>query len=256
MGKSVLTEEIKQWIIEHGQYLSGQQLAEMFGCTNSPINKWRRENGLSLSREEIVKHRSQANIGRTTFTEEEDNYIKKHYLTKTIGEIEKKLGRSSTGIQGRMKYMGLVIPVEVLEKRKSMFWIQKGDIPMNKGKNQIDYMTPEAIARTVATRFKKGNIPHNTNYDGHERISKDGYVEIRVRLGKYVLKHNVVWERENGKVPKGYCIWFKDGDRQNIELENLELITRAENLRRNQEGFRSLPPEIQEAQGLINKINR
>jgi len=29
------------------------------------------------------------------------------------------------------------------------------------------------------TQFKKGQTPHNTNYLGHERISTDGYVEMR-----------------------------------------------------------------------------
>ncbi|KOY84265.1 hypothetical protein AD998_21925, partial [bacterium 336/3] len=89
---------------------------------------------------------------------------------------------------------------------------KKGNIPKNKGLKQVDYMTPEAIEKTKATRFKKGNEPHNTNYNGHERISKDGYVEVRITKGKYVLKHRLVWQQANGPIPKNHIIVFKDGD--------------------------------------------
>jgi hypothetical protein len=43
----------------------------------------------------------------------------------------------------------------------------------------------------------------------------------------------VVWERARGAVPPGHCLWHIDGDGRNCRLENLELITLAERLRRN-----------------------
>src|SRR5690606_29239777 len=107
--------------------------------------------------------------------------------------------------------------------------LKPGQEPPNKGKKQHEFMSAEGIERSKAGRFKKGNLPHNTKYDGAERISKEGYIEIRVSLGKYRLKHLVIWEAANGPLPDGYCLWFKDQDKKNITLDNLELITRAEN---------------------------
>ncbi len=46
-------------------------------------------------------------------------------------------------------------------KHSSKGYFQKGHTPMNKGLKQSEYMTPGAIERTKATRFKKGNVPHN-----------------------------------------------------------------------------------------------
>ena len=42
-------------------------------------------------------------------------------------------------------------------------------------------MTPEAIERTKATRFKKGDKPGNHRKVGSERITVDGYIEIKTK---------------------------------------------------------------------------
>lgn len=81
--------------------------------------------------------------------------------------------------------------------------------------------------------FKKGNLPHNTKYNGHERISKDGYIEVRIKQGVYRLKHLVNWEAVNGKLPPGYCLRCKDGNVKNTNANNWKLITREENMLRN-----------------------
>ena len=105
----------------------------------------------------------------------------------------------------------------------------KGSVPSNKGEKMSDEMR-EKVKHTF---FTPGHKPVNTKYDGHERTDKDGYVLVRVALGKYKFKHRVIWGNANGEIPSGHCLIFKDGNKQNTKLENLELITRAENLRRN-----------------------
>jgi hypothetical protein len=55
----------------------------------------------------------------------------------------------------------------------------KGIVPHNKGKA----CPPGKGGRHPNARksqFKKGGEPHNTRYLGHERLSKEGYVEISV----------------------------------------------------------------------------
>lgn len=105
---------------------------------------------------------------------------------------------------------------------------EPGAVPANKGK-KMPYN-----AKRSATQFKKGQRSHNTKYEGHERISKDGYVEISVSKKNkhtgfersYVLKHRYLWEQKHGPVPDGMCLKCLDGDRQNCEPDNWEAIDR------------------------------
>lgn len=90
-------------------------------------------------------------------------------------------------------------------------------------------------AASAAHRFKKGGLPHNTRYLGHERISREGYVEISVaetnpHTGyerRYVAKHRHLWEQANGPLPEGHALKCLDGDKLNTDPSNWEAIPRA-----------------------------
>lgn len=110
----------------------------------------------------------------------------------------------------------------------------KGQVPPNKGKK----CAPGTGGRHPNARrnqFRKGNLPHNANYLGHERVSKDGYVEISVdevnpHTGferRYVLKHRWLWEQQHGPVPAGMFLKCLDGDRTNTSPANWEALPRA-----------------------------
>lgn len=104
-----------------------------------------------------------------------------------------------------------------------------GAVPANKGK------TMPFNANSARTQFKKGGLPRNTKYLGHERVSKDGYVEISVdqvnpHTGfsrRYVLKHRYLWEMAHGPLPSGHCLKCLDGNRLNTAPSNWEAIPRA-----------------------------
>lgn len=108
------------------------------------------------------------------------------------------------------------------------------------------------------TGFQKGNIPPRLKPLGSERISKDGFVEIKIRDGtlsrNYVSKHRLIYEQNFGKIPKGYCVSFLDGNTLNFELSNLFLISRAEHARLNQDKLRSSNPDITKTGYLIAKL--
>lgn len=104
-----------------------------------------------------------------------------------------------------------------------------GAVPANKGKKM------PFNENSARTQFKRGQLPHNTKYLGHERVSKDGYVEISVaetnpHTGferRYVLKHKHLWEQVNGPVPEGMFLKCLDSNRQNTDPSNWELMPRA-----------------------------
>lgn len=114
-----------------------------------------------------------------------------------------------------------------------------------------------------ATSFKKGSVPKNLKPLGSERIdSKDGYIWIKVAESdpytpaktRYRQKHVWVWEQHNGAVPKGYMVSFIDGDRLNCSIDNLMLITRAQSLYLNRNGYSELPSELRAVMLSLAKV--
>lgn len=133
----------------------------------------------------------------------------------------------------------------------------KGNIPVNKGTH------PPTVGRMGETQFKKGHLPHNTKPLGYERISKDGYIEIKINENPdknkgekfFKAKHHIVWEKVNGKIPKGYIVIFLDGNPLNCAIENLALISRAEHLQMIRRNLRSDIPEFTKTGVLIAKAS-
>lgn len=64
------------------------------------------------------------------------------------------------------------------------------------------------------------------------------------------------WQLQNGKINSGKVVVFKDGDRNNLTIENLELITRKEHAHRNKTGFDLLPADLKTTIKLMNKLNK
>jgi hypothetical protein len=82
--------------------------------------------------------------------------------------------------------------------------------------------------------FKPGNIPFDTMPLGSERISVDGYVEVKYSeksgppKNRWKGKHVLIWEKAHGPKPKSHVIIFVDGNRRNFKLGNLALVSRKE----------------------------
>lgn len=131
---------------------------------------------------------------------------------------------------------------------------KKVDIPANKGMKQEEYMTPASIDRTKATRFKKGDVPLNTRPIGSERMDADGYTLVKVTDRNWKLKHRLIWEKTYGKIPKGYNIQFKDGNKQNMDISNLYMISRSNQM--NENSITRYPSEVITAIKRISKINK
>jgi len=104
----------------------------------------------------------------------------------------------------------------------------------------------------LETQFKKGRLPHNTKPIGY-RSMRDGYWVERTEKG-FEFVHVLIWKQHYGDIPKGLFIVFKDRNQQNLVIENLELIDRAENMRRN--SVQNLPKEILEVIHIKKSITR
>ena len=93
---------------------------------------------------------------------------------------------------------------------------------------------------------------------GSTRVSADGYLQRKISDTGYPRDwksiHILLWEEHVGPIPTGHCVCFKDNNKQNVVIDNLELITRAERMRRN--SIHRYPPELKSAIRVISKLKR
>ena len=122
-------------------------------------------------------------------------------------------------------------------------------------------MTAQAIRKTKKTRFKKGDLPKNTKYDGaitirhnHKERGERPYKFIRVKQGKWELLHRYNWVKAHGSIPKNMVVVFKNGDTMNCEIDNLEIITKKENMLRNT--IQRYPDDLKNAIKKLSKLKK
>jgi hypothetical protein len=134
---------------------------------------------------------------------------------------------------------------------------KKGHKTHNKGKKWDEYISKDKQENCKKTTFKKGNIPKNHREVGSERISKDGYIEIKVEEpNKWKYKHRLIYENYYGKIPKGYNVIFLDGNKLNIDIKNLKAISKHDNLIMNEKNLRFNNKELTESAYIITKIEK
>ncbi|MBS1729831.1 MAG: HNH endonuclease [Bacteroidetes bacterium] len=164
-----------------------------------------------------------------------------HTLT-SIFQRAKKLGLKKSEAFKQSDLSGRQQPGKVNPAMQATQF-KPGSQPFNKGLKRPEGWAP---GRMRETQFKKGERT-GIAVDlykpiGSLRITVDGYLQQKVNDDfptqyRWTGVHRLVWEEANGPVPKGHVVVFKPGthttDIGKITLDRLELITRAELMRRN-----------------------
>jgi len=133
-----------------------------------------------------------------------------------------------------------------LQKGNQATQFYKGHQPWNKGLKGIQIGGQE-------TQFKKGSIPANHKEVGSERIDEDGYTYIKIaEHTRWVLKHRHIYEQHHGKLEPHMIVIFRDKNISNFEIDNLEAITKMENMERNR--ITKYPKPIQDTIKTLNKL--
>lgn len=70
----------------------------------------------------------------------------------------------------------------------------------------------------------------------------------------WTLDHVLVWTQANGPIPAGHALTFVNGDRTDVSLENIALISRVELMRRNT--VHRLPTPVKKAIQLLGALKR
>ena len=125
----------------------------------------------------------------------------------------------------------------------------KGQPSWNKGRKM------EIKGRMAETMFKPGHLPHNHKEVGTEIIDTYGYHKVKIAEPRtWAFKHRLVWEEHNGPAPSCNPIVFIDGNKDNLDIENLMMLTRTELARANQDGVWELPVELRKTALLAVKL--
>ncbi|TDX30805.1 HNH endonuclease [Modicisalibacter xianhensis] len=185
---------------------------------------------------------------------QDDDDLRRLYPTNEIRVLEKIFGRPEKAITARAHRLGLTKAPDYVPPRRGVF--EKGQKPWNKG----THFSPPGSEKG---RFKKGQRPHTWVPIGTERVSKDGILERKVTdagpaKDHFCSVHSIIWEERHGPIPEGHIVRFKSDDKRNFDDDNLELVSRAENMQRN--SYHRYGPEIAQLYqlkgALSRKINR
>lgn len=213
---------------------------------------------------------------RRFWTEAELAYIREHYACTATKTIAEALGRTVLSIYQGADKLGLSkdpiwLKANVgLQKGSGVgaaFRYPKGHVPANKGLRRPG----DSPGRMRETQFKKGSRTGKAaiNYRPVGTVLPDheGFVRVKLRdahgekpfgfanKSVWQLVHHKVWIEHNGPIPPKHIVTFKDRNRNNCAIENLELITMAENARRNRM-WTIYPREFAEAIHLNGQLKR
>ncbi|MFC7091929.1 HNH endonuclease signature motif containing protein [Halomonas salifodinae] len=181
---------------------------------------------------------------------EDDADLERLYPHNENRVLERIFGRPGQAITSRAHKLQLRKAPDYTPPRRGCF--EKGQAPWNKGKSH-------SPAGSEKGRFKPGQKPPTWVPIGTERVNKDGILERKTQGAEHPKDnwrsvHSLIWEEHHGPIPDGYLVRFKDGNRQNITIDNLELVSRAENMERN--SYHRYGPEIAQLYQLKGVLTR
>lgn len=201
---------------------------------------------------------------RRHWTPEEDIILREMYANDSVfaKEIADATGHTVSSVYQRAKTLGIRKPesfrsiagkIGTQHEKARAHRFKVGLIPKNKGKK----MSAEQYEKSKGTMFKPGQKPVNFKQVGSERVNRDGYIEIKVANPRtWKLKHRVIWEEAHGPIPPGFNVQFKNKNSLDVRLENLYLISKADQLKNENSLVARYPEELQKVIRLRGSIKR
>lgn len=236
--KKIQDPEVISFIEKNLNKIPLKEIAIQTGVSKTFLRNLVKKKGWKMDHEASLRFRLAAMPkNKTSISPEHDRYIQENYLTIPVKTIAAHIGRSYTLVSTRLRQLGLAIPPDIIEMRKTLNQLKPGNIPKNKGKKLVDILTPDQIKRVEKTWFQKGHTPGNVLYNGAESIRKDKrgvpYLFVRVSKKIWIHKQIINYEAVHGPIPKGYLLRCKSNDTTNADLDNWELVSRKDHARKN-----------------------
>lgn len=232
-GLQALSEKDIKWMVKNFNKYTNQEFADKLNCSIDVIRKHLHARKMFR---QIIEY----------WTPEQVAYLKKFY--KTIGNTEMayifniKWPKIKTWtfkhIEKKCKYLNLKRTPDQLKKIKSRN-TKRGAFKTGK-----TWLT-RGIAKEGEIRIHRSAVRRK---DGSPVLFKV------IKTGKgFKLAGHYLYEKHFGKIPAGYVIGYKDRNNMNIDISNLEIITRAEHVNRYR---RTYPKYLTELEKLLNQLKK
>ena len=166
------------------------------------------------------------------FSAEEKEYLKTIYKGRLCKEVAEMINQKFKTNHTAREVEGYKNRNHLRSGIDSTF--KKGQTPANKGKKWSEFLTEEQQEKARKTCYQKGHIPKQHREVGEERITAEGKWQVKIAESNvWKSKHVIVYEEAYGKIPEGMNLIFADGNKLNINLDNLLLVTDSELLQMN-----------------------
>lgn len=193
-----------------------------------------------------------------------NDIIRERFPNERTQDLANELGLTYSQVANRAHSMGLKKSEEFKQSDKSgrhnlieggkKNRFTKGHTPFNKGMKMPEHV----YQKCKVSMWKQGHRPHNWKADGSivERNDKTGrsYLYYKVKDSHWILYHNKIWMDHHGPIPSKHIISFKDGNTLNCDISNLEMLSMAENARRNT--IHRFPDDVKEVIRLKAKLTK
>lgn len=236
-----------------------------------------------------------ATIGKynqIVLSSEEEKFLKDNFRTMTNAQLAKSLGLTLTVTRNYLYQFGLkrfemeFWTDEQIEFLKANYQ-KKGDTELaeifaekwhkekgwskkhiEKKRRYLKLKRTQAEIKAIKNRHIKSGVYVRGNQKMWETRGAAAVGDVRIWQANnhpvmviktpkgFVDLSREIWKKHHGKIPNGMVVTVKDGNRLNLDIENLELITRAENAFRNRLGIFGMPPEIKRSAKLIVKLKK
>lgn len=215
--------------------------------------------------------RRKEELPRRRWSAQDDAFLRGRYPDTRTSAIAVALGRTLSAVYGRAEKLGLnksaayLASADASRLRRgdnvgAAFRYPKGHVPANKGVRRPGF----GPGRMKETQFKKGQrsgqAARNWMPIGATRLM-DGYRYTKVSdvpnmpyTVNWKPTHILLWESVHGPVPPKHALKFVNGDRTDIRIENLVLISRRQLMARNT--VHNLPKPVAEAVQLLGALQR
>jgi hypothetical protein len=209
--------------------------------------------------------------GKLLWSADEDAELRRLYPHEPTAVVARQLRRTLSATYGRARLLGLAKSAAYLASPHAYRFrrgyhagweqrFQKGHMPANKGLRRPGWHRGRMRETQFKPGMRSGKAAQHYMPVGSTRLI-DGYVYRKVSdvpnvpyAVNWKPAHHLLWTQANGPVPPGHALIFRNGDKFDIRLDNLQLITRRELMARN--SVHTLPPALARTVQLLGALNR
>jgi hypothetical protein len=254
-SKKSWTATEEQFLIEKYNHLLLSELANRLNRSKCSVKT--RVSKLKLRLPDEIRKQRKA-IRSNNWSALEDQFLRVNYELHNTTKLAKLLNRTGAAVTNRLHKLNIYLPEHLRVARRLETAFKPGSVPVNKGKRWDEYMSKEGQQGSSRTTFRPGHLPLNAKFDSAVTVRKDNrgvpYKWVRISQGNWEMLHVHTYKKIYRTVPKGYIVFFKNGDTMDCRPANLGIQTRAENMKKNT--IHRYPEELKNTIRTLTKLKK